>query len=203
MRNFIPINSLFLFLILGMSGCSHQPIIRDEPSIPSATPTPTASPIEDKTPSIVYDPIIPYYKDDTIFIKEGERQANAVLASSCFKDSVLSASFTENNDLTSAQIYAKFVDASPYKVGVKLFYGSYTENRIWHTVGYEGNPIRMNRYFVNSATYVGSTSLHEGFGHGLDFRHDFDHTMGSKSIPYTLNRIFEKCAKQLGFKIEY
>lgn len=203
----------FLLLALLLSSCSHiKPIVKEvvgekiQSTIPAASPTASPSPtpaIAEKVLSIVYDPIIGA-PEEKKFIKEGEDQANAVLKSDCFKSAVLAAQFTENQSLTNAQIYQKFVDASPMKVGIAMFSGSWLENHKWHTVAYEGNPIAMNRYFVDSASYVGSTSLHEGFGHGLNFRHDYNKNYAtSKTIPYTLNRIFDKCAKALGYRIDY
>lgn len=178
-----------------------RPAVTPTPEpVQSVTPAPTASP-SGKVPSIVYDPIISLDSEKS-FIKEGEKQANAILASECFKSEVKKRTFQENKGLTSDQIYKKFVDASPMKVGIKMFMGSYSENHFSKTVGYEGNPIKMNRYFVRTGTYVGSTSLHEGFGHGLGFTH-YTPKMNPKSVPYQLNDIFEVCAKKLGFKVVY
>jgi len=197
-----------LFALLFLNSCAHfqnkqtpdqvQPPIE----IPSAESTPSPSPIVDKKPSIKFEPITAW-DSELQFINEGEDQANAVLKSDCFKSGVMTAKFTENLGLTNEKIYQKFVDASPMKVGITMFTGGWYE-RINNTVAYEGNPIRMNRRLVGTASYVGSTSLHEGFGHGLDFRHDYNKNYNtSQSIPYTLNRIFDKCAKALGFKLVY
>lgn len=204
MKNYLLIALLFL------NSCSHvqtkpAPDIIQAPNpapIVEATPIPSASPIAEKKPSIIYEPI-EAWDSELPFIHEGERQANAVLVSDCFKNEVMASKFTENLGLTSAKIYQKFVDASPMKVGITLFNGGWYE-KINHTVAYEGNPIRMNRKYVQTETYVASTSLHEGFGHGLNFRHDYNIDYNtSQTIPYTLNRIFEKCAKALGFKLVY
>lgn len=192
---------IFVGLIISVfPGCVRKlpdPIIKPTPTV---EPLPTATPSA-KTPSIKYEPITAYDSEKS-FIKAGEAQANAVLASPCFKDEVMKAKFIENQGLTNAQIFKKFLDASPFKVGIKMFTGGWYE-RINHTVAYEGNPIRMNRNYVSSAVYVGGTSLHEAFGHGLDFRHDTDHSYSSRTIPYTLNRIFDYCSKVLGYKVAY
>ena len=200
MKNYLLIALLFL------NSCSHlqtkqpaDPIQAPSPA-PIVEATPTPSPAEAKKPSIVYEPI-DAMDSELPFIHEGERQANAVLASDCFKNEVINAKFTENNGLSNAKIYQKFVEASPMKVGITLFTGGWYE-KVNHTVAYEGNPIRMNRRYVQTETYVGSTSLHEGFGHGLGFTH-YTPKMNPNSIPYTLNNIFEKCAKVLGFKVIY
>ncbi len=186
---------LILLIHLALAKANKLPVIAEQPPVVIEVPS------GDKRPSIIYSPIIAY-ESEMSFIKQGEVEANAVLKSDCFKDQVLKTKFTENKGLTNQQIYNKFVAASPYKVGIKMFMGGFKENKIWHTVGYEGNPIRMNRYFVSTSTYVASTSLHEAFGHGLGFSH-YTPKMNPNSIPYRLNAIYEVCAKQLGFKIRY
>lgn len=196
-----------VFVVWVFPGCAgRKPVVEkiDQPVV-SVTPSPTPDvtrwiAIGADVPSIIYKPITAF-DSELSFIKEGETQANAVLKDPCFKEQVMATKFTENNGFTNAQIYQKFLDASPLTVGIALFTGGFSE-RINHTVAYEGNPIRMNRNYVASATYVGSASLHEGFGHGLGFTH-YTPKMNPNSIPYKLNAIFEFCAKKLGFKIEY
>lgn len=201
---FLEIFFVLIFVGLAMSlfpGCiRHLPGPVPSPT-PIVEPLPSITPAQNKVPSIKYEPITAYDSEKS-FIKAGETQANAVLASDCFKSQVMSAKFIENKGMTNAQIFKKFLDASPFKVGIKMFTGGWYE-KINHTVAYEGNPIRMNRNYVSSAAYVGGTSLHEAFGHGLDFRHDTDHSYSSRTIPYTLNRIFDYCSKVLGYKVVY
>ena len=114
-----------------------------------------------------------------------------------FKEAVLAAEFTETNGLTNLQIWEKFTTGS-IKVNIEMFTGSFTQNRIYKTVGYDlpGDDFTyINRYFVQDEITMGSLILHE-LSHALGFSHYNKYTQ--TSVPYTMNHIFELVARKLG-----
>lgn len=157
-------------------------------------------PVTEITPKIILGTITAN-DSEIAFIREGVNQANQVLASKCFKNEILSRKFTENRNLTSQQIYDKLAN-NPKTMGVIMFTGNWYQNHVSKTDAYDGDGtvIKLNRYFVKMASFVGSTSLHEIEGHGQGFTH-----YGKKetSVPYQLNDIFDVCAKALNIKIQY
>ena len=85
---------IIILSYLFLNSCSHlqtkqpaDPIQAPSPA-PIVEATPTPSPAEAKKPSIVYEPI-DAMDSELPFIHEGERQANAVLASDCLKNEVI------------------------------------------------------------------------------------------------------------------
>lgn len=126
-------------------------------------------------------------------IAEGVAVLNHTLASRCYKQWVLAARYTENNNLTQAQIWDLMV-RNPVSVDVEMYMGDYKANHIYKTVGYENDPsdgvVHMNRYFVNTAEKAGDNLDHEAEGHSQLFRHDH---VFSTSDPYGQNYAFEGC----------
>ena len=167
---------------------------------PAPVPTATTTPI----PSVSYTPLLaPYIRvglitgataEETQMIRTGEALVNKVMATPCFKAQVLAARYTENNGMTQEQIWQTLI-SGPVLVNADMFTGSWTQNHISHTIGYEveRGTVHMNRYFVNSAYMVGDNLAHEGEGHSQGFGHDH---IKSTSEPYGMNKAYEACAQQ-------
>ncbi|MGZ3419013.1 MAG: hypothetical protein ACXVEE_14170 [Polyangiales bacterium] len=149
-------------------------------------------PIETGFPVIVVGKITGATGDEPKMIADGVTLVNATMKTSCFRDFVLSASWTETNGLTQAQIYDKLC-SGPITVDVDMYMGSWYDNHVTHTVGYEKEPgvVHMNRYYVNTANMVADNLIHEAEGHSQGFRHD---GVKATSVPYGLNDAFEACA---------
>jgi hypothetical protein len=125
-------------------------------------------------------------------IKDGIALANQTMATTCFRDYVLKASWTETNGLTQQQIWDQLC-SGPISVVVDMYMGSWYQNNVSKTIGYEDTPgiVHMNRYFVDTAYMVADNVIHEAEGHSQGFRHD---GVKSTSVPYGLNAAFEKCS---------
>ena len=184
-----------------------RPPVMDDVKPPiEAQASPTPTPIEVQPPTQVQAKV-PQMKikfirgatdEEIIFIRKGIDDANKVLASDWFKVQVLKASFTETNGLTNGQIYNKLAER-PIEVGIEMFYGSWKQNYIYKTMGYDigDGVVYMNRFYVDTAPVVGSLSTHEGEGHGQGFHH---YGVFATSVPYTWNDIIEEGYKVLRIK---
>ena len=125
-------------------------------------------------------------------IADGVGLANLTMKTPCFKAAVLSARWTETNGLSQAQIYDKLCSGT-VSVDADLYTGSWYQNNVSHTVGYENEPgtVHMNRYFVDTAYMVADNLIHEAEGHSQGFSH---YAVKSTSVPYGLNAAFEACS---------
>jgi hypothetical protein len=125
-------------------------------------------------------------------IANGLTLANTTMATACFKTYVLSAKWTETNGLSQPQIWDKLC-SGPINVDVDMYDGSWYEDHVSLTIGYENEPgtVHMNRYFVNTAYMVADNIIHEGEGHSQGFSH---YGVKSTSVPYGLNNAFEACS---------
>jgi hypothetical protein len=123
---------------------------------------------------------------------------NKVLSSESFKRKVLAALFTEARGMSNQQVYDLIVSESPIAVDLSMFTGTWKQNHLWHTQGYEdpGHPnvCFANRHFIQSKEACASLLLHETM-HIVGFRHDH---VKSTSVPYTMNRIYNGVATELG-----
>jgi hypothetical protein len=133
--------------------------------------------------------------NEIVFIRSGLDHVNTVLQSDCFKNAVLASNFTENQNLSGAQIYA-LQNSKVTTVKVVMYTGSWWANHISHTIGDENEPstVYMNRYYVKGAYMVGDNLIHEGEGHSLGFTH---YHVKSTSEPYGMNAIYESCAPKV------
>lgn len=126
---------------------------------------------------------------------------NRVLSSDVFERCVLSAAFTETNGLSNQQIYALAVDRSPLTVDFTMFNGTEEHNNVWLTMGYEDprwpTVCFANRHFITNKELCASLILHETM-HLLGFTH---RGVKRTSVPYTMNRIYENAAAQLGLQV--
>lgn len=125
-------------------------------------------------------------------IAEGVALANETMKTPCFKQFVLSAKWTETNGLTQAQIWDKLC-SGPVTIDVDMFLGTWYQNNISKTIGYEDEPglVHMNRYFVDTAYMVADNLIHEAEGHSQGFSH---YGVKATSVPYGLNDAFEACS---------
>lgn len=131
-------------------------------------------------------------------IQEAYADLNKIVSSTAFEQQVINSAFTETNGMTSQQIYDLIVSSSPITVGFTMFTGSFIQNHITDTMGYE-DPAHpgicfANRHFIQSKEVCGSLILHETM-HVIGFAH-----LGVKatSVPYTMNRIYDIVVQQLG-----
>lgn len=200
---------LLLIALLALSACTTVPIApvggpSPQPS-PIASPAPTSSASPGPAPTVSPSPVaiqVPRIHvgqitgaqdaDELQMIATGAKLANQVMATPCFKAKVLSGQFTESNGLTALQIWAKLA-SKPVTVAVDMFTGSWKQNHVWKTIGYEDEPglVHMNRWFVTTAYMVADNLVHEGEGHSQGFSH---YQVKATSVPYRLNEFFEVCA---------
>jgi hypothetical protein len=152
------------------------------------------APSQNKVPVMTLGTTSGLQQNEVEMINDSFVKANQALASECFKDKVLNATFTENNDLTSAQIYTLLVN-QPIVVGVEMFSGSFAQNYIYKTMGYDvGDGIAyMNRHFVKDSSTAASVEVHEGEGHGQGFHH---YQVFASSVPYQFNDFIDTCIGQ-------
>lgn len=159
-----------------------------------ATPTPVSN--FNDAPRMELGTIIGTESEKTM-IRSGLEIDNNILASSCFNVGVLTSNFTETNGLNNQQIYNAF-KAHIIKINVTMFSGTWYQNHISKTVGYEldndPNTCYQNRYYIDNAYDSGSNMLHEA-AHGIGFHH---YGVKATSIPYQMNDIYDKCAEELG-----
>lgn len=123
--------------------------------------------------------------------------ADAIVRSPYFADEVLRAKFTGTNGKSNEQILAYFTERA-HTVNVKMFTGSFMQNRVYKTVGFDAADddfVHANRYFVRDAERLASLIMHECLGHGLGFHHDSANER--TSIPYALNGITERVIERM------
>jgi hypothetical protein len=135
---------------------------------------------------------------ELVLVAKGVMRLNRVMASACFRDGVLAATFTETGGLSSAQVWARLVERKVV-LRIAFYTGGFWANH-WHkTIGKENDAtpgdVFANRYFIDSPYMVAFNLVHEGEGHTQGFRHD---GVKRTSVPYTLERIFRACDRQLG-----
>lgn len=122
---------------------------------------------------------------------------NKVLSSESFKSKTLAARFTETQGMSNQQVYDLAVNKSPVAVDFTMFTGTWKQNHLWHTMGYEDdnhpNVCFANRHFIRSKEVCASLLLHETM-HILGFHHKHDK---ATSVPYTMNRIYDAVAAEL------
>lgn len=128
---------------------------------------------------------------------------DTVLNSQMFRSEFLKEKLTENKGKTNAEIIdhllsgdCQFTDADG-SIDLKLvmYYKRWSS-----VVGYfDGTPLTIfiNRKFFSSHIDIASNLLHEYF-HLMGYSH---YKAFQTSVPYTANRVFERCVKAIGFKI--
>jgi hypothetical protein len=151
-----------------------------------------APPAKSPVPVLAVKNITGATSAEVTMIGEGVALANETMATKCFEDFVLSASWTETGGLTQAQIWDKLCGGT-MTVDVDMYLGSWYENNVSRTIGYEKEPgiVHMNRYFVKTAYMVADNLIHEAEGHSQGFTH---YGVKSTSVPYGLDDAFEACS---------
>jgi hypothetical protein len=149
-------------------------------------------PVPTGVPFIVLGDITGATSAEQTMIVAGIALANETMATECFKNQVLSASWTETNGLSQQQIWDKLC-SGPVAVDVDMYTGSWYQNHVTHTIGYEDEPgvVHMNRYYVDTAYMVADNVVHEAEGHSQGFSH---YQVKATSVPYGLNGAFEACS---------
>lgn len=198
LRKILPL--LLVLSLPAQAAGRHAPVPTVTPSpVVLASPTPLISP----TPApAVTGPIISVRKitgasfAEIKMIGEGVALVNQKISSYCFKEWVTAASYTENNGLTSTQIF-DLIARNPVMVDVEMYMGDWRANHIDKTIGFEYDPfdgvVHINRYFVKTAYMVGDNLVHEGEGHSQGFHH---YQVHSTSQPYGMNYAYEGCSNQ-------
>lgn len=144
------------------------------------------------TPVLAVNQITGATPDELLMIADGVSLANQTMATDCFRSFVMAASWTETNGLTQAQIW-DLLCSNPVTVDLEMYTGSWYDNHVTHTVGYENEPgvVHANRYFVDTAYMVADNLIHEAEGHSQGFSH---YGVKETSVPYGLNLAFETCS---------
>jgi hypothetical protein len=149
-------------------------------------------PVPTGVPFILLGDVTGATSAEETMIVAGIALANQTMATDCFKNEVLSASWTETNGLSQQQIWDKLC-SGPVGVDVDMYTGSWYQNHVTHTIGYEDEPgvVHMNRYYVDTAYMVADNVVHEAEGHSQGFSH---YQVKATSVPYGLNQAFEACS---------
>jgi hypothetical protein len=167
---------------------------------PVAALSNTPAPITLGHPSMIQGQTSGATADELDMLVTATNEANQVLASDCFKQNMLSFNFTERNIwdttaplLTNQQIY-DLQSQKPITFGVNIFSGSFAQNYIYKTMGYDigDGVVYMNRHFANTPEIMGSLMIHEAEGHGNGFHH---YQVFATSVPYKMNDFFTLCLK--------
>lgn len=173
---------------------THVAEVGADAAVDSARPTEDAPEPTTGWPTVAVAKITGATGDEPKMVADGVALANATMRTACFRDHVLSASWTETGGLTQAQIWDKLCKGT-ITVDVDLYMGSWYQNHVTHTVGYENEPgvVHMNRYYVNTAYMVADNIIHEAEGHSQGFTH---YGVKATSVPYGLNAAFEACSSE-------
>lgn len=159
-----------------------------------ASPSPTQDSSVDKYPEVTLGKInATQYQIDS-FINPGNAQANYVLKTKCLKNKILDGTFTETNGLSNSQIW-DVLSSNKITTGVVFFYGTWTQNYVYKTMGYDvgdGN-IYANSFYIDTPALFGSMELHESEGHQQGFHH---YNVFATSLPYQLNDFFDECVTE-------
>jgi hypothetical protein len=174
------------------------------PILADLIPTPPAGVLREevvaaaaaKAPSIVAG-TIKCLREEAAMVADAYSDLNKVLASDLFRMETLAAAFTEANGLDSLGVYDLVVSRSPITVDLTMFTGTKWQNYFSRTMGYEdpNHPTVCfaNRHFIRSKELCASLILHETM-HVVGFPHA--HAKNT-SVPYTMNRIYEKVSAAL------
>lgn len=137
--------------------------------------------------------------EEALAAKEAVRDLNKVFASACFEIEVYIREFTETNDLNKQEIYNAF-RGGVQNINLVFYTGGWFENNVTRTVGFIRasipNTIFQNRHFVEGSFSIARNMIHE-IAHLVGFNHYLVH---STSIPYQMNEIWDKCAKEQGIE---
>lgn len=128
---------------------------------------------------------------------------NTVVNSELFAQKFLRSRMTELNGLTNEQALevirsgdCDFTDKDgTIDLKLVLYY-----KRFSSVIGYtDGTPLTIfiNRKFFSTPVSIGSNLLHEAC-HLMGFSH---YKTWESSLPYTINRIFEACCRELSLKV--
>lgn len=176
---------LTLFILLENCSAPQAPL---RESVPATTPSGQVATLH---PTLVLKGTTNASQSEIVLLDWALNTANRKLGSTCFKDAVLKASFTETKGTSQAQLY-ELLSKAPSELSVEIFDGSFWENHFSKTVAYEGTgaKIRLNRFFLRTPESIAATYVHERLGHGNGFSH-----FGIKktSIPYGLQHAMENC----------
>lgn len=144
-----------------------------------------------------------FTKSDRQKIDQACALINTVVNSELFAQKFLRARMTELNGLTNEQALEQirsgdclFSDKDgTIDLKLVLYYKRWSR-----VVGYtNGTPmtIWINRKFFSTPVSIGSNLLHEAC-HLIGFSH---YKSWETSLPYTMNRLFEACCRELGLKV--
>lgn len=170
------------------------PIVTPAPVVPSPVPTigPAPSPTPVAVPFLKLGTLTGTTAAENVMFAQAAVLLNQVLAMPCYKAHVLASNYTENLGLTPPAIWTLLTDG-PVVVNGVMYTGSWWDNHVNHTDGYENDPgtVYVNRYFINTPYLIADVLAHEGEGHSKGFSHYY---VKATSEPYGMNAVFEACA---------
>jgi hypothetical protein len=137
-------------------------------------------------------------KAEAQIVEQGFELANAVLLSDCFRQGVVGSSMTHTRNRTPAAIYESMTALPAERLRIDFYYKAAGPRPFGtRVVGWDrpSDPdlVHMNRAFVNTPFMVADNLLHEA-AHARGYRHKS--ATEYSSVPYTMNRIFEGCARK-------
>lgn len=182
--------------VFGFGSVSKVPPIQTGTVEPVVIPIPIGSTI----PDFVVGDIKGASESERKMIIQAIGYVKQVVYSPEFKSAVMGATFTSTRGLSNIEIYNLF-QTTLFVVNVDMFDGTWRQNHVWHTQGYEDpndDYVHANRYFIQDALNMGSLILHELAHEPLMFTHSS--ASEYTSVPYACNAIFSNVATKLGIK---
>jgi len=207
-KNIIPLITLMMTVI--MFSCTKNIKKDSDHNVPSGV-TPTSSPVEN-TPQVSVElgvgkvNLIPEEgtpREWVEYIAKGEKKMNEVVHSQCLSDFLSKRDMIQTNNRTPEQV-VKHLQSLNGNITVKLYYTRLKSK--FNPFGTSAVAYRQppsNDININTAyfTYQGNacefsgTLAHESLAHSLGgYDHSYyDSSDREFSVPYSLNKAFEKC----------
>ena len=136
---------------------------------------------------------------ETDMARQAVLLANTVLLSPCFERELLKSTLSTVPDGFTPDKVLATMRAGQTPLDVAFFTGTWWQDFVTKTIGYDDpaapSVVHMNRYFVRTVAGAADNFLHEA-AHARGYKHSS--AKDATSVPYTMNRIFEACMKELG-----
>jgi hypothetical protein len=136
---------------------------------------------------------------ETEMARQAVLLANTVVLSPCFERELLKSKLSTVPEGTTTQTVLADMRSGKSPLDVAFFTGTWWQDFVTKTIGYDEptapNVVHMNRNFVRTVEAAADNFLHEA-AHARGYKHVS--AKDATSVPYTMNRIFGACIKELG-----
>lgn len=157
---------------------------------PEPTPTPTVAFKATEGKSLTLSKTMNVERSEMPFLDRSVQNADKTLWSDCFRKPP-TWKLTSNKGKSWEQIVDD-LRAKKWLINIDWFYGSFMQNRIWKTQGYDNGDgyVHANRFFIYEEAEMGSLILHETL-----HRAGYSHSSAGEytSAPYTANARHREC----------